>query len=114
MLKRMLPVTFFCLLAGCLVEHCSNTTHDGTRVAPDTLAQIKVGETTTGWIAATLGPPTSKTKTDQDEVWKYVYTEHTSNQGAIFLIFSGSDTSDKSETAFIEFKNGVVINKWRG
>jgi outer membrane protein assembly factor BamE (lipoprotein component of BamABCDE complex) len=114
MLNRVLPITVLCLLSGCLIEHSSNTTHDGTRVAPETLNQIKAGQTTMGWVASTLGAPTSKTRTDEDEVWKYVYTEHTNSQGAIFLIFSGSDTSDKSETAFIEFKNGIVINKWRG
>lgn len=102
------------LLSGCLVWHHSATTDNGVRVAADTFAQIKAGSTTTGWVLATLGSPTSKSKADDDEVWKYIYTEQTENGGAIFLIFGGSDSTQKSETAFIEFKDGVVINKWRG
>jgi outer membrane protein assembly factor BamE (lipoprotein component of BamABCDE complex) len=102
-------------LCGCLVTENSNTTHTGTRVSQDAFNQIKPGSTTTGWVTATLGQPTSKTKTDNsDEVWKYVYTEHTDSSGAIFLIFGGSNSTEKSEIAFLEFKDGVVINKWRG
>jgi outer membrane protein assembly factor BamE (lipoprotein component of BamABCDE complex) len=111
---RVVLLTAICSLGGCLVTASSETTHNGTRVAPDTFAQIKPGTTTAGWVEATLGPPTSKNKTGDDEVWKYVYTEHTDSGGAIFLIFGGSGSSDKSETSFIEFKDGVVINKWRG
>jgi outer membrane protein assembly factor BamE (lipoprotein component of BamABCDE complex) len=102
------------LLCGCLVTETSNTTHTGTRVSADAFNQIKTGSTTLGWVAATLGQPTSKTKNDTDEVWKYVYTEHTDSSGAIFLIFGGSNSTEKSEIAFIEFKDGVVFNKWRG
>jgi outer membrane protein assembly factor BamE (lipoprotein component of BamABCDE complex) len=101
-------------VAGCLVTSSSQTTHNGTRVAPDTFAQIKPRSTTAGWVQATLGQPTSMTTVENDQVWKYVYSEHTDSSGAIFLIFGGSSSSDKSETSFIEFKDGVVINKWRG
>jgi outer membrane protein assembly factor BamE (lipoprotein component of BamABCDE complex) len=109
-----LPAAGLILLTGCLVTHNSTTTHSGTRVETDTFAQIKPGTTTSGWVSATLGAPTSIAKNDSDEVWKYVYTEHTDSSGAIFLIFGGSDSTEKSEIAFIEIKNGIVINKWRG
>jgi outer membrane protein assembly factor BamE (lipoprotein component of BamABCDE complex) len=102
------------LLTGCLVTHNSSTTHNGTQVTSETFDQIKPGATTAGWVLATLGQPTSKTSTGSDEIWKYVYTEHTDSSGAIFLIFGGSDSSDKSETAFVEIKDGIVTNKWRG
>jgi outer membrane protein assembly factor BamE (lipoprotein component of BamABCDE complex) len=111
--RRLLSAALV-LLGGCLVTHESETTHTGTRVAPDTFAQIKPGTTTIGWVEATLGPPTSKTRNDNDEVWKYIYTEHTDSSGAIFLIFGGSDSTERSETSFIEFKDGTVINKWHG
>ena len=48
------------------------------------------------------------------EVWKYQYTEHHDGSGAIFLIFGGSSTKEKPHTAFVEIKDGVVTNKWRG
>jgi hypothetical protein len=95
------------LLGGCLILDNSETTHKGVAVAPDTFA-------TSAWVVATLGEPSSKNKTDGDEVWKYVYTEHTDSSGAIFLIFGGSSSNEKTETTFIEFKDGVVVNKWRG
>jgi outer membrane protein assembly factor BamE (lipoprotein component of BamABCDE complex) len=112
-LSQIIPFLLL-LTTGCLVTSNSETSHYGTRVAPETFAQIKPGTTTIGWVEATLGTPTSKNKNDNDEVWKYTYHEHTDSSGAIFLIFGGSDSSDRSETAFIEFKDGIVINKWRG
>jgi outer membrane protein assembly factor BamE (lipoprotein component of BamABCDE complex) len=103
-----------CLLAGCLVTHGSDTTYKGTRVDPQTFDQIKVGSTTEGWVQSTLGSPTSVSHNDKTEVWKYTYTEHTDEHGAIFLVFGGSDSTEKSETVFVEFKDGIVINKGRG
>ncbi len=100
-------------LAGCLVTASSQTTHNGVYVSQDTFNQIKPGSTTVGWVQATLGPPTSISNVDNDQVWKYVYTEHTDSGGAIFLIFGGSSSNEKTETVFFEFKDGVVINKWR-
>ncbi len=104
----------FACLAGCLVTHNSETTRKGIEVSPDTFAQIKSGSTTVGWVTATLGPPSSKTPTDSGEIWKYTYTERTDSSGAIFLIFGGSDSAEKSDTTFIEIKDGIVTNKWRG
>jgi outer membrane protein assembly factor BamE (lipoprotein component of BamABCDE complex) len=101
-------------MAGCLITHGSDTTHSGTHVAQGTFDQVKIGSTTAGWLSATLGSPNSIGKNDASEVWKYTYTEHTDEHGAIFLIFGGSDSSDKTETVFFELKDGVVINKWRG
>jgi outer membrane protein assembly factor BamE (lipoprotein component of BamABCDE complex) len=99
---------------GCLVAGGSKTTYTGTRVAQSTFEQIKPGTTTIGWVHVTLGEPTSKTKDGDDEVWKYTYTEQTESSGAVFLIFAGSSSNQTTNTVFIEFKDGVVINKWRG
>jgi hypothetical protein len=101
-------------IPGCLVSHESETTHTGTDVAQSTFEQIKVNQTTIGWVHATLGDPSSKTSDGGDEVWKYAYTEHTDSSGAVFLLFGGTSSTDKTKTAFIEFRNGIVINKWRG
>ena len=111
---RIVLLTSIALLTGCLVTHSDETTHKGVAVAPDTFAQIKPGSTTLGWVESTLGNPSSKTKNEFTEVWKYVYTEHSDSSGAIFLIFGGSRSNEKTETTFIEFKDGVVTNKWRG
>ncbi len=113
MFKHALAAATLCLLSGCLISQSSNTTHSGTRVSPEAFAQVKLGETTTGWVTATLGAPSSVSRTGDDEIWKYVYNEHTDSDGRIFLIFAGSNSSDKTENAFFEFKNGIVVNKWR-
>jgi outer membrane protein assembly factor BamE (lipoprotein component of BamABCDE complex) len=103
------------LLSGCLITNQSNTTHTGTNVSQSTFDQIKAGSTTIGWVHATLGEPTSKTVDDgDDEVWKYSFTEHTDSSGSVFLIFGGASSNEKTNTVFIEFKSGIVINKWRG
>jgi outer membrane protein assembly factor BamE (lipoprotein component of BamABCDE complex) len=112
-IHRLFPLVLL-LSAGCLVTQNSETTHNGTRISSETFAQIKPGTTTVGWVEATLGAPTSKTHDGDDEIWKYIYREHTDSDGAVFLIFGGSNSSDRTETAFVEFKDGVVTNKWRG
>ncbi len=101
-------------MAGCLVTGQTSTTYTGTNVSPGTFAQIKPGSTTIGWVHAMLGEATAKTKDGDDEVWKYTYTEHTDSSGVVFLIFGGSTSDEKTNIVFIEFKDGVVINKWRG
>jgi outer membrane protein assembly factor BamE (lipoprotein component of BamABCDE complex) len=112
--KRLFLFAGLVMLCGCLATHNSQTTRHGTQIASETFDRIKAGTTTAGWIEATLGPPTSKSKDGSNDIWKYIYTEHTDSSGAIFLIFGGSDSTEKSETTFIEFNNGVVTSKWRG
>jgi hypothetical protein len=101
-------------LPGCLVSSTSNTTTSGIKVASTTFDQIKPGSTTLNWVHATLGDPSSKSVAGNDEIWKYTYTERKDSSGAIFLVFAGTDKDTNAYTTFIEFKDGVVTNKWRG
>jgi outer membrane protein assembly factor BamE (lipoprotein component of BamABCDE complex) len=100
--------------SGCLVAGTSSTTYSGTKVAPNTFDQIKPGVTTLGWVHATLGDPASKTQDKDDEVWKYTCKERSDSSSAVFLIFAGTSSKETINNVFIEFKDGVVINKWRG
>ena len=115
-MNRAIVLTFALLLSGCLVSSTSNQRVTGNYVADNTFDQIKPGKTTAGWVKATLGDPSSKTEVKESgsEVWKYQYTEKKDGSGAIFLIFGGSSSSEKPHTAFVEIKDGVVTNKWRG
>jgi outer membrane protein assembly factor BamE (lipoprotein component of BamABCDE complex) len=100
---------------GCLVSSTNHDKVEGNYVPENTFDRIKAGETTSGWVKATLGEPSSKEKVENgDEVWKYSYTEVHEGSGAIFLIFGGSDRKEKQRNAYVEFKEGVVSNKWRG
>ena len=101
--------------AGCLVSSDTHQSRSGTYVADTTFNQIKPGSTTEEWARATLGPPTSETKLDNGKkLWKYSYTERRESSGAVFLIFGGHDEKEQAHTAFVELKDGVVTNAWRG
>ena len=107
----LLPVL---LLGGCLVSSTSRQHVQGNYVPPNTFDRIEPGKTTAGWVKATLGEPSSRDKTDGLEVWKYSYTEVKEGSGAIFLIFGGSDRKEHHRSAYVEIKDGIVTNKWRG
>jgi outer membrane protein assembly factor BamE (lipoprotein component of BamABCDE complex) len=100
---------------GCLVTSNSSQHRSGNYVADTTFDQIKPGQTTEGWVDATLGKPTSISRLDDGtEIWKYTYTERHDSSGAVFLIFGGSSSEEKTHTAFVEIKDGIVRKAWRG
>ena len=109
---------FLCLMSsGCLVSSVNHESREGKYVADTTFDQIKPGQTSAAWVKATLGDPSEKTTVEgqgNSEVRKYKYTEKKEGAGAIFLIFGGTSSKEKSGTAFVELKDGVVTNKWRG
>lgn len=112
---RVVLVSSLVTLCGCLVSGSSHQSRSGNYVADTTFNQIKPGQTTEGWVRATLGPPTSKdTLADGTQIWKYTYTERRESSGAVFLIFGGHDEKETNGTAYVEIKNGVVTNAWRG
>ena len=101
-------------LSGCLVSGSANQSRTGKYVAEETLCKIEPGKTTQGWVAATLGEPSTKNKLDDGtEVWRYDYTEKREHHTAVFLLFGGSDKKETNGSVFVEMKDGVVKNKWR-
>ena len=111
---RLLPLLVMLLLtAGCLVSSTSHQKVSGNYVPENTFDRIKPGQTTSSWVKATLGEPSSKEQADDTEVWKYSYTEVKEGSGAIFLIFGGTDKKELQCTAYVEFKDGIVKSKWR-
>ena len=100
---------------GCLVSADSSQHRSGTYVSDETMRQIEPGKTSSGWVRATLGPPTKVDKLDgSGELWKYTDTEKKESSGAVFLIFAGHDKKETSGTVFIEVRDGVVARTWRG
>ena len=117
--KQLRPLVLLATLGvasvGCLVSSDTHQTRSGNYVADTTFAQIKPGQTTESWVRATLGPPTSVTKLDNGtQLLKYAYTERRESSGAVFLIFGGHDEKEQTHTAFVELKDGLVTNAWRG
>jgi outer membrane protein assembly factor BamE (lipoprotein component of BamABCDE complex) len=118
MITNSRHVAFLCLLlltaaSGCLVSSTSHQKVSGNYVPENTFDRIKPGQTTSSWVKATLGEPTTKEQADDTEVWKYSYTEVKEGSGAIFLIFGGTDKKELQRTAYVEFKDGIVKTKWR-
>jgi outer membrane protein assembly factor BamE (lipoprotein component of BamABCDE complex) len=110
----VLSVACLLLTTGCLVSSTSHQKVSGNYVPENTFDRIKPGETTSLWVKATLGEPSTKeTAGDSVEVWKYSYTEVKEGSGAIFLIFGGSDKKELQRSAYVEFKDGIVKSKWR-
>jgi outer membrane protein assembly factor BamE (lipoprotein component of BamABCDE complex) len=103
----------FTLSTGCLVMSNSDERRTGKYVSQSIFEQIKPGTTTAAWILATLGEPSTKTKANDSEVWKWEYTETKESGGAVFLIFGGHSTKQSKGTAYVEIKDGVVSNAWR-
>ena len=103
------------LMTGCLVSHTSNSKREGHFVADTTFNKIEPGKTKAAWVKATLGDPDKRDEIENGhEIWKWSYTERKESTGAIFLIFGGHDESEIRGTAYVEIKDGVVTNKWRG
>ena len=111
----LLPIISLLLLtAGCLVSSTSHEKVSGNYVPENTFDRIRPGETTSSWVKATLGEPSTKEKVDEsNEVLKDSYTEVREGSGAIFLIFGGSDKKERQRSAYVEFKDGIVKSKWR-
>ena len=113
--SSLLLLCLLVLSSGCLVSSTSNQRVSGNYVPENTFDRIEPGKTTSSWVKATLGEPSSKeTSGDAGEVWKYSYTEVKEGSGAIFLIFGGSDRKELQRNAYVEFKDGIVTQKWRG
>lgn len=101
-------------VGGCLVEHNEREIRTGHWVPENTFDEIEAGKATSAWVAATLGQPSEKNRIDDhSEIWKWTYIQKKSNDGYVFLIFKGSDTIETPGAVFVEFKDGVVVRKWR-
>ena len=101
--------------AGCLVVSGSSIEESGIRVTDSTFKQVQIGETTSDWLVATLGDPTTRTPVSDVphvEILKYEYTERTSKGGAVFLIFAGGSEKTRTRTTYFEVTDGVVSRYW--
>jgi len=91
----------------------STETITGDYIGEQSFQQIKPGTTTAEWVESVIGKPTRTSKTKNSELWIYDYQNVKRSKGYIFLLLAdGSEKTIKS-TAYIEIKDGIVINAWR-
>ncbi len=101
-------------LAGCLVSSSSKVSRSGNYIPESTFDRIEPNKTSAAWVKATLGEPSSTSKLDGTaEVWKWSYTEKKTGSGTLLFIFAGHNEDEKTHTAYVEIKDGVVTKKWR-
>lgn len=104
-------------LSGCVVSGSRTITVEGRRVGVFSLEQIELGETSSDWVEAAFGEPTSRDSwvSDDDElieVWRYDWRRTEKSNGAILLLFAASERNVEAESTYVEFTDGIVTRFW--
>lgn len=111
-------------LSGCLINGSSQENLTGIRISQSSLSQIEVGTTTSEWVEAAFGHPTSRqvvTRNDavnkdvpqhMVEIWRYEWSRSVSSSGEVFLLLSSYNSKVDSTTVFLEFTDGIVTRYW--
>lgn len=105
------------VVGGCLVSGSNIETVEGQPISTATLDQVVVGETSSDWVSATLGEPTSKQPFTnasgyRGEVWRYAWKRTESSSGAVLFVFGGRDRSVEQRTTYFEIVDGIVTRCW--
>lgn len=102
------------LMGGCLISSNNTESMSGKKVSDATYNQIEPGVTTKQWVLGTLGEPTGKTTLENgEEIWKWAYARTKTSKGALLFVFGGSTTKVDAGTAYVQFRDGVVVKTWR-
>jgi len=106
---------FIFAATGCLIGTSNKVKESGTPVADTTLRQVEIGKTTESWLLATLGPPTTRSKVDDQpgvEIFAYNHQVVRTSGGYVFLLFSGSNEKVDQHRTVFEITDGVVTKYW--
>ena len=120
--KPLCSIWFFALsfallagisFSGCSVDMSSHTDTTGTYIGPKTAAQITPGKSSS-YVEALIGEPTKKDKvSDNDEIWKYIYTTKRTEVGNAPLFTGTSSDAAYTHTTFVDFVDGTVVKCWQ-
>jgi hypothetical protein len=98
---------------GCLVMKGTQVQESGVRVSNATLNQVKPGETTEAWLRAALGEPTSTREVDErTRILRYDHRTVKESGGAVFLLFAGGESIEKTSSVIFEVQDGIVTRYW--
>jgi len=95
-----------------------SVTYTGVFVSESLLERVHIDSTTSDWLLAVFGEPTSRAALDDGtEIWKWAYLP-LSQQGSFVTILSTGgggkeEPTIQTATTFIQLRDGVVIDKWR-
>jgi len=115
LLPTALIVTTALPLTGCSIISSNNhVSYTGNYVPSDSFSRVKTGESTTAFVEATLGEPSSRTDLeDGSSIWRWDYVVRRSGEGSLLLVFDGESSSEKKHSSFVQFAHGVATKKWR-
>lgn len=101
-----------CSLVGCIGG--SSTKTSGTFVGAETMERIEPGETTADRVRAMLGQPSRVNSTDDgSQIWVYQWKRTAKGGGMVFPIAFGNSSTETSGRAYVEVREGVVVDAWR-
>jgi hypothetical protein len=102
------------LSSGCaIIDAHSETTTSGTIVSDESLARVQPGSTTTAWLLATLGEPSSREQVDgSTEILKYSSQQLVEVDSELLFIFDTSTRKEVHRTVFFECVDGMLSRHW--
>ncbi len=105
------------VLGGCNVVSGNKTVSvQGRRITSTSLAQVQPGKTTTDWLEAAFGAPTSRKTFSRDgvegEIWRYEYRRSESSSGEFLFLYDGWEHKEETTTTCFELVDGKVIRYW--
>ena len=91
--------------------------YEGTSISDELLERVNPGKTTGEWVEAVFGEPSKKTPlSDGTEIWRWTYKPVAQEVSVVSLFGGGSEKEPKlaSTTVYVQLRDGIVIDKWKG
>ncbi len=105
------------LLAGCNIVSGNKTVSvQGRRITSASLSQVQPDRTTSDWLEAAFGAPTSRRSFTREgnhgEIWRYEYRRSESSSGEFLFLYDGWQHKEETVTTCFEVVNGKVVRYW--
>ncbi|GEM_PF-3726366 len=104
-------------LGGCNIISGNKTVSvQGRRITSTSLSQVQLNKTTTDWLEAAFGAPTSRKTFTRDgvegEIWRYEYRRSESSSGEFLFLYDGWNHKEETTTTCFELVDGKVTRYW--